>query len=102
MPSIEINGQQHELFCGLTEHQALWKITGKNLLAGENLTAGINPGNLAQVVHAMLRGEVSVDQITASLGRTKKLVEALRAVVDTINDGLEDATDAEENPSQAA
>lgn len=102
MPSLEINGQQHELFCGLPEHQALWKITGKNLLSGENLTVGINPGNLAQVVQVMIRGKATVEQITTSLGSTRKLLEALSAVVNTINDGLEDATAADENPSKAA
>lgn len=102
MPSLEINGQQHDLFCGLPEHQALWKITGKNLLSGENLTAGINPGNLAQIVQVMIRGKATVEQITAALGSTRRLVDALKAVVDTINDGMEDATAAEENPSPAA
>lgn len=102
MPSIEIDGKSHELFCGLVEHEAIWKITGKNLLVGENVADGVNPGNLARILHVMIRGAVPIEQITASLTRTTRVVTALKAVVDTINDGMGDAVAAQENPSRAA
>jgi len=99
MATFEINGKPHDLYCGLNEHQGLWKLTGKNLLVGENVVAGITPGNIAQVVHLMIRGAVSIEDVVKSLDRTRRLVEALKVVAETINDGLEDATAAEQNPS---
>ncbi len=102
MPSIEINGQQVELFCGINEHQTLWKITGKNLLVGESVVSGVNPGNIMQVVSVMSRGKVSPEQVAEKLTSTRKLFEAFKAVVDTVNDGMEEAITAEENPSPAA
>lgn len=105
MPTFEIAGKPHDLQCGINEHAAIWRVTGKNVFAGENPVAGINPGNIAQILHVMLQAKqpsLTIDSVQSELVSTRRLVDALKAITDTFNDGLEEAVKAEENPFPAA
>ncbi len=105
MPTFEIAGKPHELQCGVNEHAAIWRLTGKNVFIGEDPVSGITPGNISQILHVMLQAKqpgITIDAVQGELNRTRRLVDALSAIVGTFNDGLEDAVKAQENPSQAA
>lgn len=105
MPTFDIAGKPHELQCGINEHAAIWRLTQKNVFAGENPVAGVNPGNIAHILHVMLQSKspsVTLEAVQAELNRTRRLVDALKAITDSFNDGLEDAIQAETNPSSAA
>lgn len=105
MPTFDIAGKPHELQCGINEHSAIWRLTGKNVFAGENPVAGVTPGNIAQILHVMLQAKtpgVTIESVQSELNRTKRLVDALKAITQSFNDGLEDAVTAEQNPSIAA
>jgi len=105
MPTFVIAGKPHELQCGIKEHEAIFQITGKNVFAGENPITAIGSSNLTQILHLMLTPKaptLTKDEVEAELDSTRKMVQALRAITETFNDGLEDAVKAEENPSPAA
>lgn len=102
MPSLEINGQQVELRCGLREHEALCEFTGKNLLAGENPVTEITFANLANFLHILIQGKFTVDEIKDSITSTKHVIQAIEMVGEAISKDVEAAVKAEENPSKAA
>jgi hypothetical protein len=65
--NVQIGGRDRSLVCGMEQAEELHKLTGKNLLAGENILqmeGGITPSRLAEIFAILLR--VSEPQVSAS------------------------------------
>lgn len=84
------------LTCTLSQLGKVRQLTGKNLLVGESILAGIHDANLAEVIEAFSDPKVLAKDVRDNITDVADMAAAITAISDVLN-----APSPTKNPSQA-